>query len=49
MIFFEKCLKIFNFNETYKVRENFGEFYYLVGKFKVAAPAMVSGGDAPAT
>ena len=33
-------MKIFNFNESSKSREIFGEFYYLVEKFTVAAPGI---------
>ena len=36
-------LKIFNFYETYKSREIFGEFSYLVEKFTVAAQGIFSG------
>ena len=48
-IFSNNYLKSFNFNESYKSREIFGEFYYLVEKFTVAAPGIFSGGNAPAT
>ena len=33
--FFEYLFQNFNFNESYKSREIFGEFYYLVEKFIV--------------
>ena len=36
-IFSNTYLKIFNFNETYKYREIFGEFYYLIEKFMTTA------------
>ena len=44
MIFFENYLKIFKFYETYKSREIFGEFPYLVEKFTVATKGIFSGG-----
>ena len=37
-------LKIFKFYETYKSRENFGEFSYLVEKFTVAVQGIFSVG-----
>ena len=36
-MFSKNYLKIFKFYETYKSRENFGEFSYLVEKFTVTA------------
>ena len=43
-IFSNNYLKIFKLNATYKSRENFGEFYYLVEKFTVAARGIFSVG-----
>ena len=40
----EKLFEIFKFYETYKSREIFGEFPYLVEKFTVAAKGIFSGG-----
>ena len=42
-IFSKNYLKIFKFYETYKSREIFGEFYYLVEKFAVAAKGLFRG------
>ena len=42
-IFSKNYLKIFKFYETYKVRENFGEFPYLVEKFSVEAKGIFRG------
>ena len=42
--FSNNYLKIFKCYETYKSRENFGEFFYLVEKFRVAAQGIFSGG-----
>ena len=44
MNFSKYYLKIFKFYETYKDREIFGEFAYLVEKFTVAAKGIFSGG-----
>ena len=43
-IFSKNYLKIFKFYETYKSREIFGKFSYLVEKFTVAAKGFFSGG-----
>ena len=43
-IFSKNYLKIFKFYETYKSREIFGQFPYLVEKFTVAAKGIFSGG-----
>ena len=43
-IFSNNYLKNFNFYETYKYREIFAEFCYLVEKFTVAAKGIFSGG-----
>ena len=43
MNFFEKLFEIFKFDETYKSREIFWEFSYLVEKFTVAAKGIFSG------
>ena len=44
MKFSKIYLKIFKFYSTYKCRENFGEFSYLVEKFTVAAKGIFSRG-----
>ena len=43
-MFSKNNMKICKFYETYKSRENFGEFPYLVEKFTVAAKGIFSGG-----
>ena len=43
-MFSKNYLKIFKFYETYKSREIFGEFPYLVEKFTVTANGIFSGG-----
>ena len=42
--FSNNSLKTFKFYETYKYRENFGAFSYLVKKFTLAAKGIISVG-----